>query len=311
MTAYRILSLDGGGMLGLATAVILERLDAAVPGWRARADLFAGTSTGGIIALGLADGRQPFEIRSLYTRKGRQIFGDSIIDDIFDLGKLVGADYDNKYLEGELRDSFGWKRLRDLNRKVLIPAFDLDNEHPDPERRSWAPKFFHNFEGEDSDGDMLVSQVALYTSAAPTYFPSVDGYIDGGVVANSPALAALTQTLDPRAEIPNRPALSHIRLLSLGTALPLYRIKGSRLDWGVTQWAKPLIHIMLYGAMGVVDYQCRQLLGTRYCRATPVMAPDRIIERDAVDQMDEIIELGEKLDLKPVVDWLEREWLPE
>jgi len=70
----------------------------------------------------------------------------------------------------------------------------------------WAPtcpaqpwrsrKFFNNFPGEDSDGEQLAYKVALYTSAAPTYFPLVDGYIDGGVAANNMILDGVMGVAD-------------------------------------------------------------------------------------------------------------------
>ncbi|RMF65346.1 MAG: hypothetical protein D6746_00605, partial [Bacteroidetes bacterium] len=177
MAIYRILSLDGGGIRGLLSAVVLEQLDAACPGWRDRIDLIAGTSTGGILALGLAFGLTPTDLRVLYYDKGGDIFHDTLLDDLHDLGRAIGAEYDNRYLRRELERIFGDTPLGKLRKKVLIPAFDLDNEDPDPEKRTWKPKFFHNFGGRDSDADVRVVDVALYTSAAPTYFPSVDGYI--------------------------------------------------------------------------------------------------------------------------------------
>jgi patatin-like phospholipase/acyl hydrolase len=86
MDNYRILSLDGGGIRGLLSAVILERLERLAPGWLDQVDLIAGTSTGGILALGLAHGVQPAELRKLYFEKGKKIFDDSWIDNLVDLG---------------------------------------------------------------------------------------------------------------------------------------------------------------------------------------------------------------------------------
>src|SRR5712692_3209774 len=65
MPPYHILSLDGGGIRGLLTAILLERLEAAVPGFLSKIDLYAGTSTGGILALGLAYGVTPTAARDL------------------------------------------------------------------------------------------------------------------------------------------------------------------------------------------------------------------------------------------------------
>ncbi|MBK8985690.1 MAG: patatin-like phospholipase family protein [Chloroflexi bacterium] len=232
MIRYRILSLDGGGIRGLLTLVLLQKLDKLVADWLSRVDLIAGTSTGGIIALALAHGLPPGEIRKLYEEKCGVIFDDSWLDDLLDVGNLRGAAYDNKGLRREVRRILGDTKLKDLGKNVLISTFDLDNEAEEPAQRHWKAKYFHNFAGADSDGEALTYQVALYTSAAPSYFPAVDGYVDGGVVTNNPSMAALAQTQDSRAHIENRPALDEIALLSIGTGQQLYRIEGKRLDWG-------------------------------------------------------------------------------
>lgn len=305
---YRILSLDGGGIRGVMTAIVLERLEQAVPGWLERADLLAGTSTGGILALGLAFGLTPTDLRKLYELEGKKIFDDSWLDNVRDVGRLIGAEYDNRALARRLQQVFGNARLADLKKRVLIPSFDLDNEKPDPRERSWAPKFFHNFPGPDSDGDQLVWKVALYTSAAPTIFPTVDGYVDGGVVANNPAMAAVAQTRDRRCF--RRPwPLEKLVLLSIGTGRAPQWIKGRRLDWGYAQWARPLIGILMEGLTGVADYQCRQLLGGRYHRIQPVLSPRRLVPLDDARQIPELVRWAEALPLTATVDWLRSRWL--
>ncbi|MCH5374468.1 MAG: patatin-like phospholipase family protein, partial [Planctomycetes bacterium] len=206
------------------------------------------------------------------TAIGRGLAIDAWLDNLLDLGQVAGADYDNKNLRSEVKKIWDKTLLKDLKKKVLIASFDLDNEDPDPEKRAWKPKFFHNFPGNDSDGDLEVYLIALYSSAAPTYFPSVDGYVDGGVVANNPSMAALAQVLDSRAKIKERPGLDDIVLLSVGTGQLPYFIKGTRLDWGFAQWAKPIISLMMDGSMGVADYQCQQLLGKHYHRISPALA---------------------------------------
>src|SRR5439155_22063918 len=194
-----MLRMDGGGVRGLYAAVLVGRLTRAVPTLVGGLDLVGGTSTGGIIALGLAHGLAPADLVALYRDRAKEIFDDSWLDDLKDLGGLTGADYDNDKLKALLEDVFGKKtRLKQLKKRVLVPTFDLDNESPDPGKRMWKPKFFHNYPGPDSDGAELVVDVALRTSAAPTYFPTYQGYIDGAVVANNPAMAALAQAVGPR-----------------------------------------------------------------------------------------------------------------
>lgn len=312
MSHYCILSVDGGGIRGLLSVVMLQQLDRRLPGWRSRVDFHAGTSSGGLIALGLAAGRGPEDLRQLFERESQRIFRDSPLDDIVDLGRLVGAQYDNRNLRRVLQTVFGETRLADLPRPVLVPAFDLDNEAQDEHQRCWKPKFFHNFPGSDCDRDALVADVALYTALAPSYFPSADGYIDGGVAAGNPAMAAVTQVLDQRAELDPRPRLDQVSVLSLGTGKVLSRLPGERHDWGLAQWASPLLRLLLDASLGMVDYQCRQLLGDRFRRLNPVFQPGQAIPLDGFDRMDELVRLGEEgmnRELDDTAEWLQRHWL--
>lgn len=308
MRPYRILAIDGGGIRGIIPAVILDRIEKVLPGFLAKTTLVAGTSTGGLIALGVALGRSPAELADLYRTKGRTIFRDSILDDVLDLGRTLGAEYETGPLSRAVTSFFGNVTLGELEKKVLIPAFDLDNEAGGGKRR-WKPKFFHNFRGEDSDGALPARRVALYTTAAPTFFPSVDGYIDGGVVANNPSVAALAQTQDRRSE-ERCPRLGRIVLLSLGTGRSLLHVKGKRLDWGFAQWAKPLVKILFDGDLDIADYQCRQLLGDRYCRLDTTFPPGKAVALDNAAELPFLEEQAASVDLDATLSWLKRNWMP-
>lgn len=308
MPPYRILSIDGGGIRGIIPALILERLEAALPGFLGRTNLLAGTSTGGLIALGIAHGRSPQDLADLYRFRGEKIFRDSVIDDVLDLGRAVGAEYETGPLSRAVSSLFGSVTLGELQKKVLVPAFDLDNE-AGRGRRRWKAKFFHNFRGSDSDGSLEARRVALYTTAAPTYFPSVDGYIDGGVIANNPSLAALAQTQDRRSE-ERRPRLGRVVLLSLGTGRSLLHIKGRRHDWGFAQWAKPLIRILFDGDLDIADYQCRQMLGARYRRLDVTFPPGTAVALDDVSELPFLEEQAKNMDITAALRWLKRRWMP-
>lgn len=304
----RIISIDGGGVRGVVPTVVLQRLseDPRLVGWLDRADLFAGTSTGGLIALSLAAGLDLATIRALYEERATRVFDDSIWDDIRDLGKVLGADYDVDNLRTELDAVFGETRIGQLSRRVLVTAFDLDNEAD--VARTWKPKIFHNFPGSDSDGEMLVAQVGTYTSAAPTYFGTADGYVDGGVFATNPSMCALVQTQDHRIPVDEQCALHEIRLLSLGTGRSLEYIEGPSHDWGYLQWVRPLLSIMLDGVNGIADFQCEQLLGDRYFRLAPTFPPDESIGMDDVERIPDLVAFAERLDLEPLVAWLQEGW---
>jgi len=308
MARYRILSLDGGGIRGLITAMLLIRLDRekGLEGWLERADLLAGTSTGALIALCLAKGLGLEEIRALYHDTSRDIFDDSWLDNVKDVGTLLGAQYHSDGLKRHLQRMLGKARLRDLKKRVLITAFDLDNQHPRPDKRRWKPKLFHNFPGADSDGATLAWKVGLYTCAAPTYFPSVDGFVDGGVFANNPSMCALAQTQDAR--IGRTAALDEVALLSLGTGSSLIYIRGSKHDWGYAQWAQALLGVMFDGTVGIADYQCRQLLDSRYHRLAPAFAPGEAFPLDCVDRIPEIVAFAEQIDITAAAKWLRKNW---
>ncbi len=306
---YRILTFDGGGIRGLVTLTLLQRLQDAAPDFIGKADLLAGTSTGGIVALGLAAGKSVDELTHLYLDNGKAIFDESWLRDIVDLGTIVGAEYDSAKLGQILQNKFGDLRLEQLEKRVLIPSFELDNQAPDVSQRTWKPVFFHNFPGTDSDGAELVVDVALNTSAAPTYFPTHNGHVDGGVVANNPSMAALAQTQDERAEIVPRPALGDIRLLSIGTGTVLSYIVGQNLDWGCAQWAKPLVSLLLDASMGIADYQCQRLLRGNYRRLAPVFPPGTNIKLDDWERSQDLIAFANGVDLSETVQWLKTvEW---
>jgi len=300
MAAYPILSMDGGGIRGIMTAIILQRLEKQYPGFLSKIQLFAGTSTGGLLALGLACGMSPAEMRVLYQEFGDIVFTDSTLDDFRDLGRLVGADYSLGPLKLVLTKQFGDRYLDSIPKKVLISSFDLDNDDPSQNKRSWKAKFFHNYPGSDSDGDQKIVDVALRTANAPTYFPIYQGYVDGGVVANNPSVCALAQALNPET---GGQKLQDLVMISIGTGYNPRYVASQDGDWGLAQWAPHLIYLVMEGGTNLADYQCRQLLGRRYLRLN-VHLPEAI-GMDRVDQIPLLEDLATNADLSQAFTWLE------
>ncbi len=295
---YHILSLDGGGVRGVLTATLLARLEQAQPGFLATIDLFAGTSTGGILALGLATGHTPEECCQLYEAAGAKVFEDSLLDNIRDLGQLLGAQYSNKNLKQGLIEQFGDMTLGDLPKRVLIASFDLDNQGSP---RVWKPKFFHNFPGPSSDADQKAVDVAIRTASAPAYFPIYQGYIDGGIAANNPSMCAVAKAVNP---VSGQQPLNDIVLLSVGTGLVPTYIAELDADWGLAQWAPHLIGLIMDGNNGVPDYQCQQLLGARYHRLSPFLP--RPIKLDNLAEVPFLKEIARNTDLTDTLAWLQR-----
>ena len=300
---HKIISFDGGGIRGVLTAAVLERLAAAYPALIQNATLLAGTSTGGLIALGLANGMAPADLRRLYQDSGPAIFDNS---GRISLGGKLRSKYSNDNLEATVSGLFGGLRLGGLAKEVLVPSFDLD-ANKDTVYRSWKPKFFTNRPG-DPDCSVLVADVAMRTSAAPTIFPIYQGYIDGGVVANNPSIAALAQVLKRSAGQPRVDTASDVLLMSLGTGTSFRWIDSMDGEWGGIDWIRDgrILDLMLEGVGDVADFQCRQILEDRYNRLAPVFPTDVVVDLDDDSKIDYLIDFANSVEIATSVAWLAR-----
>jgi len=264
---FFILSCDGGGVRGVLTAALLERLNFHRPGFLPLADMFAGTSTGSIIASSLALGMKPGQIRQAYEKLAPKIFRGNFFKRIPLLGNAISSKYHNRNLKNELNKVFGTITLGELPKKVIITAFDLDGPAQGSNRpRSWRPKFYNNYQSDDQNKSVV--EVILSSTAAPTYFPAWGKYIDGGVAANNPSMAALAQAIDSHT---GKQLLSNIVLLSCGTGLTPAHISQRNLRWGWLPWVNNLIEIMLDGNVSIADYQVKRLLDNQYFRLNPIL----------------------------------------
>lgn len=192
--AFKILSVDGGGIKGLYSSTILEHLEQRFGPLSDYFDMICGTSTGGLIALCLALKIPAKDISKIYEEQGHQIFPKrtwlgGIIRQTFWKGK-----YSDEPLKKILQSVFEEKTVADLRNLVCIPSYSLTDARP------WIFKRDHG--KLDRDNNTLLVDVALATSAAPTYFPLCEipaynhkQFIDGGVWANNPTLVGVIEAL--------------------------------------------------------------------------------------------------------------------
>ncbi|MEL7638194.1 MAG: patatin-like phospholipase family protein [Solidesulfovibrio sp.] len=248
----RILSIDGGGIRGLLPALVLAEFETRTGRSVAKFfDLIAGTSTGGILALGLAAGIPAMRLAEFYLERGPAIFSRSLGKRVTSLGGLADELYDAGELEVALADVFGDRLLSSVETRALAVAFDIEAR----ERvlfRSWA--------GED----YRLADVGRATSAAPVYFEpfpirsqsgQVRPCIDGGMVANNPSLLAFTEAEGPH------------YLVSMGTGRrdrPI--LYADARDFGAAQWTSHLIDIVFSGQAEEAHLACRAWLGGNYVR---------------------------------------------
>ncbi|MDE0312846.1 MAG: CBASS cGAMP-activated phospholipase [Caldilineaceae bacterium] len=264
---FRILSIDGGGIKGIFPAAFLAGLEKRYLEGASVAqyfDLIAGTSTGGIIALGLGAGHTAAALGELYLRRGREIFPPQRR-----LGRLWGSAcqlvrfrYGRNAISRALDETFGQLTFGESTSRLCIPSFD--GRHSDV----YVFKTPHHPDYK-LDGRETMSKVAAATSAAPTYFRPVDDggftFVDGGVWCNNPVMVGLVDALTCFA-VPRE----RIRILSVGCGDNPYTVGAIRKKLGGMLAWKDII----FAAM---RFQSLNALG----QAGLLIGADRIMRVDA------------------------------
>jgi predicted acylesterase/phospholipase RssA len=289
---FRILSLDGGGIKGLFPATVLAELERRYLGGESVAgyfDLVAGTSTGGIIALGLGAGLKASELAAVYERRGTEIFPEPTRSPVGRMRAWWRAKrhylhyhYERDALENILIGILGNKPLGDSVVRLCIPAFE--GKHSEvfvfktPHHRDYK---FDRFEP--------MVKVAMATSAAPTYFRplEVNGYtlVDGGVWANNPVMLAVIESL-----ICFHVGRDQIDVLSLGCGEDPYVVTQAQMDaGGKLAWSDVIFAAMRLQSLAAVN-QARLLLGPPAVRRIdPPANPNPIMLDDFRRSLDELV----------------------
>lgn len=266
---FKILSIDGGGIRGIIPGMVMADIERRTGKPISQLfDLIAGTSTGGVLTLGVTcpdevDTTKPRYTAEdgvrLYEEQGSRIFSRSPWKRVTSLNGITDERYPSQSVEDVLKETFGETRLRQSLNDVMITSYEI-------ERRS--PWFFRSSRArlDPKSYDFPMWQVARSTSAAPTYFePSkidvaetTDYYslVDGGVFANNPSMCAYVDAMskDPRP--------TDVLVVSLGTGVLTRRLPyDDAKSWGAAQWVIPVISVLMDGNSETVDYQMRTVLG--------------------------------------------------
>ncbi len=270
--ALKVLSIDGGGIRGIIPAMILAEIEARTGGSIAEMfDLIAGTSTGGILALGLTmpgDGGAPRysakDLISLYEKEGHRIFSRPAGHRVESLEGVAEERYPSDGIEQVLAEYFEGVRLKEALTRILVTSYEIQLR---------IPFFFRSEKARVSPAyDFPMSQVARATSAAPTYFEPakveaedpVDYYalVDGGVFANNPAMCVYVEARRIlEAEDSPYPPDTDVLVVSLGTGQLTDRLRYEEAaGWGLLGWARPVIDVVFDGVSDTVDFQLKELL---------------------------------------------------
>lgn len=231
---FKILSIDGGGIRGLLPCLVLAELEKRFLDGSPIGkyfDMIVGTSTGGIIALGLGQGKSAHAISKFYVERGRRIFpGGRLSRLTHGWAGLAFTPYNRRNLEDELRRELGSGHFGSALIPTCIPSFEGKFGEP------YIFKTPHHPDYKNDQHERLVD-VGLSTAAAPTYFAAVErhGYVfaDGSIWANNPAMIGVVDAMGCF-DIDR----TQIRLLSLGCGQQEYRMRWWHRIGGQLIWAK-------------------------------------------------------------------------
>ena len=332
----KILSIDGGGIRGIIPAMVLAEIEerTGVPTAR-NFDLIAGTSTGGILALGLSrpdnEGNPQLtaaDLANIYRERGEEIFNrdqregkdlEALVAAIRDLlafiewvpgvgdriepirellphlEGLTDERYSNEGLRRVLGDQLGDATLGDALTRTMVTTYDMQSRRP-IFLKSWNPR----------DVAVQMSDAALATSAAPTFFqpvPLIIGgqartLIDGGIFVNTPTVSAYVEA---RRIFPDA---TDFFVLSLGTGESTQQLDHEdAVNWGKLEWLPELLECMFDGMSDAADYQMRRLLGENYIRLQGDLDPgNEAMDNAAAENIEDLEELAQEMIVGPVVD---------
>jgi uncharacterized protein len=259
---FRILSIDGGGIRGLIPAKVLAELEIELRAIEPEKklyehfDLICGTSTGAILAIGIALGIPASELVNFYKKYAKVIFPKYFFKIFPRKAKVFTSSiYSNKELRKKLKEVFTEANngklpvLNDLNVNVCIPAFNGNTGEINVLKTKHHKDYTRDYK-------LPAHEVALSSASAPVFFPPHNftyntehgngvnlGMIDGGIFANNPTLIGILEATDKL-----NVDISKIKVLSIGTGKSKYCVKKKLLPHSFWYWFLPkprLLEIIL------------------------------------------------------------------
>lgn len=296
--SFRILALDGGGLKGAFTAAAIATWEKQT-GFRAvdHFDLIAGTSTGGILAIGLGMGLSGQQMLDFYRDRGPVIFPVTRLRSQFrrTVQHLYRPKYAQETLLRELESAYYTDGkpayLKDSQCRLVIPTYHAV---------AGASHQFRTPHHQDltADADMEAAHAALATAAAPTFFSAArianmvaeSSYFDGGVWANSPAMAAIIEAICFL-----RVPVERIDVLSVGTTeepfTTRWQTRSGILGW---IWKKRILELLMNVQQESSLRLARHLVGDpKFLRVNTMTAPGSY-SLDGPKEIGELADLGNR-----------------
>ena len=241
--------------------------------------LFAGTSTGGLIALALTapDPAEPgrprvsaSELAAFYVDDGPRIFHRTLLEKLRTVWGYAGPKYSLGPLAEAVHRRLGDVKLADALREVVVASYDMTNREPFFFKRWRAREPIDPTDPAPETRNHPIVDAAMATAAAPTYFPSHEVgervLVDGGVFANNPSIAAITEALK-RTGNARRVDTDDLLVVSIGTGVHEEGFDQRTVSgWGKIGWIlphgaePPILGAVLDGASDGADHWAHMLL---------------------------------------------------
>jgi len=227
MSRFTIVSFCGGGMRGLLSARILERLAQIQPNILRTTTLYAGTSTGAGITSFLLAQHSPSTICQYFLHQEREFFKKPVST----------SPNEPRYNVAEVAAGVfavhGDKKLSDFTQRVLFTAFFVGakvvlGQHLQP-KIPWGPRLYTNL-AKSGTPDVSVVDAVTQSSAMPGMMGSWLDCVDGAFVNHDPSLAAIALAIE------NGATLDDIAVINIGTGLMPDWISDDTGKWGAAQW---------------------------------------------------------------------------
>lgn len=302
----KILAMDGGAIRAIIQGQVLVEIEKRTGKPICELfDLLSGSSSGGNLAMGLVtpgkDGKPKYpaaEATTSYKLNTPKIFSRTFLQKINPLSALFEEKYSLEVAAGVYKNYYGNAKLSESLTPVIITAYEIE--------KRMAYLFHSNNAKDDPKNDFYMKDVVLSTTAAPTFFepakvqniPKSDTFyfIDGAVFANNPALIALVE-----AKI-MYPKETDFLVVSLGSGVLTKPLVYDQVkNWGVAQWARPILDVVFDGVADTVDHQLTHLLKTsnsqkRYYRFQTMVTEETLVFDKATPENFKALEnIGQKL----------------
>lgn len=321
-----ILSIDGGGIRGIIPAKFLSELESQIskdkPGAKLceHFDIICGTSTGAILAIGLALGVPAKELLKFYLQYAPSIFPRWI----WNIDKLKGLYrplYSNKPLQKALHDVYASATggqtalLNDAKTKLCVPSFNGGTGEINVLKTRHNPDYTRDYK-------MPAHHVALSSASAPVYFPPHSfqfanelgegrnlNMIDGGLFANNPALIGLFEATDKL-----NCQFQDIKILSVGTGQGKHILKRRWKPPSFRYWLapKPRLFDIILDSQSQITEQYLFFLNRSLARTSQAISYKRVqydfngtsisLNTSRKNDLDRLEMIGEELSKKHLAE---------